>query len=1313
MRANKSEKLRRRTSKSESSNLNFVRLEQRTLLSADGVIVTPDSIITHHDVIPRFVANPTDIAIQDGNWSNPNTWADGSVPTRDDLVRIPDGVSVEFDMLTEVDSLEVAGHLEFATDVDTSILVTTITVLPNGVFTVGTFDKPVSDGVEAEIVFRDIPLQTGTIDEPGIDPFQFGNGLLSFGSTIMHGRTLDDPFLELGYDADAGDEIIYLRDEPTGWRAGDELVFPDTRKISPVDVPGVYDYQGQYETVHIESIDGRAIKLESPLKFAHRGPENADGSATIGFDGNRVMPHVGNLTRNITIRSENPDGVRGHTSFFANSIHDVRYVTLHELGRTVVGEIDNTVFENGELTHIGSNQVGRYSHHLHHLSGPAGGIAISPGEANYQWVGIGNSIVGALKWGTAIHDSHYGLLKNNVYYDADGSAIATESGSEYENLIDSNFVVRVNGGGGDFAWHGVQRTEGQVDRGDMGDGIWLAGPMNSVRNNVVANAIRDAYIVYTDNVPSEGRSTYRPVRVPLYPGANMHHQHNTRVVNVISEPFDDFVGNEAYGATTAAVWLWSVGDRTNFPDATGRNTLTDTTVWHISGSGVYFYYANDHLVDGWLQRGDPAAIGLSIRNGGSSKPSTGITHGGAIAATTDIRRADIQGVEIGFRNRGRGISDELSISDSFLDNATNIVSETWSQTPLDGSRDLQIKDVVFGDKLYPGASQNLDFDVRLSLPEQVIVPETTIVKNYNGWVGVDLEVFYLEQAPNFVLPSNIDSPAAGLTNAEAFARYGVAIAGRVAPTQQYDNDNGESAWIRGKAAGIDGLIFLTDEASTLPPRLLFNFANESGKNILYYAILGDESQVRSVRFSVGGATIDSTENAGRIVLEDLPTDANIQVEGIINFESGSDTSYRELRLPIRPAPTGESNNRPELKLPEDQRVIANQELVFWVSADDVDDESLELSAANLPEGSVFDESTGRFTWVPDNNDTGDHSIQFVATDARGKQDREELKITVVYDSSDSPVLGSWSMNDQGSIAVDASPNHNDGQILGAVPHPQGGLWFNGLENEVRISSSPILRPESSFTTEMWVSPEGRSDFRDLIRYNAGSAAAYALEVKDAGASSTQGYHFGVTTELGRTVIHAPKSTWDGSWDYLVAVFDSEVEGGAVSVFVNGELVTRKTGVGTRIVYKPFGSQDITVGFSDRKGVGFEGGISDVRFTSSAIEASEISARFYAGRGSAKAGSAGYWSASSLDSTLDIVSANVSPNAGGLQNDEPDFDIAIWPDRFFPETEHSTSDLLLNYGSSAHAENEARRFSLDTFFIDFQIDDFGGNQFELS
>jgi hypothetical protein len=75
-----------------------------------------------------------------------------------------------------------------------------------------------------------------------------------------------------------------------------------------------------------------------------------------------------------------------------------------------------------------------------------------------------------------------------------------------------------------------------------------------------------------------------------------------------------------------------------------------------------------------------------------------------------------------------------------------------------------------------------------------------LVYGYGGVAGDDFQVYYWQQAPEYVVPQTDDgarfagAPEAGLTNAQAWAEYGIAIAGAVAPATAQPRD------------GIDGLV---------------------------------------------------------------------------------------------------------------------------------------------------------------------------------------------------------------------------------------------------------------------------------------------------------------------------------------------------------------------------------------------------------------------------------------------------------------------------------------------------------------------------
>jgi len=1009
-------------------------------------------------------------------------------------------------------------------------------------------------------------------------------------------------FFELEVNIAAGDQTVTVREVPLGWSIGDEIVFPDTRQVSPVDLPGFYDYQGQYETAYITAINDRVITLESPLEYPHVGPSDADGSPTIGFDGAQVMPHVGNLTRNVTFRSENPDGVRGHTMSFADSVRDIRYAAFEELGRTTPGEIDNTTYDSeGKVTKIGTNQIARYADHLHRVRGPEAGIELEPGGPSYQWISVGNSVTGALKWGTTIHASNFGLLSQTVYYDTDGAAIATENGSEYENLIDGNFIVRVNGGGGTFTPIGVQNSRGGIDNGDLGDGIWLGGPLNTVSNNIVTNVARNAYVVYTENVPTVNRSTNRPVQVPLFPGANPHLPGTTREVNVQAEPFDDFFNNEAYGATTAAVWLWSVGDRTNFPDTPGRNTLTNTTVWHVSASGVYFYYANDHVIDGWLQRGDPDAIGRPIGDGGSKKKGAAITHGGSRAATSEVTRADIQGVEIGFYNRGRGIADSISIANSYFDNRTNILSEPWTQNPLDGVRDFVLRDIAFGNELNPGANRNVEMRFRAPKAAQKIASETTTVFDFGGNPGIDLDVYYESQAPDVLIDEDVPSPAAGLSNREGFDRFGVANGGRVAPTYEIDGDGGDAARLRALALGITGLVFEIGTSST--PQLFANTYMEFGVPTLYFTVLGNTTSVSEVVLTIDEQEFRFNDRSGRLVLDFLSSPVGkFEIEGQLKNNSQENlldgVLQSSLSLPMRVNTAATPNSRPVIAPIDAISVTANQPIQFNLDWFDPDGDDVQLSVQDLPDGASFDSTTGEFTWTPKNSDVGLYLPEFLALDSRNGGSTTQARIQVAFDASESPLIGLWTF--AGDEASDLSSYGNDGVVVGTTTNLAGGLRFDGLNDLVTIPKSNVLRPEEAISLEVTAAPDGGFGRRDLVRFNSGSWSAYALQVKDGGYGPKQGYYFTVTTENGRQTLFAPKLVWDGAWDNVTATFDGSVEDGRAEIYLNGILVASKTSLGSRLNYKPFSSQQVTIGGNSDSADSFVGAIARVSIQATAI-----------------------------------------------------------------------------------------------------------------
>ncbi len=424
---------------------------------------------------------------------------------------------------------------------------------------------------------------------------------------------------------------------------------------------------------------------------------------------------------------------------------DIRYTAFKDLGRTTISPLDSTVMSSGHATHIGANQIGRYSLHLHHLFGPA-----SPPPNSYQFILIGNAIDGGTKWGITIHNTHYGLVQDNVVYNAAGAGIMTEDGSETANVIQNNFIVR--------SWGtGHERSDGRQSTGDWGwegSGIWLRGPDNIVRNNVVANANSFAVTYMMLGVSN--------VRVPSTPGADP--KVSGHPVNMMSVPLREFSSNEFYGVHRG-ITVWNLGanccaDVYDVP----VSTFLNTRMWNVGVLGFYGYGENRVTFDGWVHYNDPSRLTSQHENAPS------FYFGDYIARNIVIRQADIQGLRIGIyapikagdtRDIYGSTPGTLVVENSTLKNFWNIYMNTPYGVTGGGSaippRLVIARNVQFSNVPGVSGTQGQAHVFRHFTPNQganqnIIVSDRMVVESFNGNSNDNFEVFANEQAPTFVIP---------------------------------------------------------------------------------------------------------------------------------------------------------------------------------------------------------------------------------------------------------------------------------------------------------------------------------------------------------------------------------------------------------------------------------------------------------------------------------------------------------------------------------------------------------------------------------
>lgn len=758
------------------------------LTSVTGTMAAnnPASFDLHHDSVPNFAQSPTIQSTQNGNWSSASTWNPARVPQAGDIVLISHNVI--YDTMTgnvDVIGIEASAALRFKTNQNTTLKVGTLLVMPDGTLEVGTTGSPIANNVTANIIIKDHPLDL-TNDNVGVyDPEQFGTGILVINGTwTMHGSTKSSTFVRLSEEPLAGTTQLKLSIAVEGWKSGDRLILPDTRHLNSGHTGGT-SYVPEWEELTVSSIsgDGKTVTLTKALKFDHLGARDANNHL-------EFLPHVGNLTRNIAIQSENPKGTRGHTQAHHNADIDIRYAAFKDLGRTKNEELNNTTFNNsGTVSHIGKNQIARYPIHTHHLRG-----AVPTPSNGYQFTLIGNAVDGGtdkhnLKWGMTIHGSHYGLIRENVVYNMAGAGIAFEDGSETHNVLEKNFVMRIRG-------TGMRADVGcdykKIDCGREGAGFWFRGPNNYVRDNVAAN-MPDRY-AFTINAKWTGEVT-----IPAYQGADPNHGGTqATTIHLNGTPILEFARNEAYGASKGGMvywWIGTDGAASDGPQDVPRSYIKDFVAWHTE-TAIFGYASHRLTIDHPVIRGDKTTA--------TKGKSIGYQSNDYLQKSLIIQNADIQGVQTGImapiliEPRYTPKIGFVTIKDSLIRAYYGItVIQPWHNNDPSGMnpREIHIRNVKFeslgvspNNNAPPYHGINMD---PTTLATNLIVPTKVFVYNYNQLPGEDFQVYSPEQDPNYVVPKTIlkdngtpkviGSPNVGLTNTQNKAKHGIAMAGEITP----------------------------------------------------------------------------------------------------------------------------------------------------------------------------------------------------------------------------------------------------------------------------------------------------------------------------------------------------------------------------------------------------------------------------------------------------------------------------------------------------------------------------------------------------
>jgi PKD repeat protein len=738
------------------------------------------SIVTPFDTIPDFGARPTIVSVASGNWSNPQTWSLGRLPTTGDIVDIKAGTTVTYDVMSAVslNTVEVlaGGQLHWRPDINTEIVVGNFVVMPGGDLEVGTVAAPIAANVMANIVIANQAINSA------MDPSQFGTGLIGLGTVHMAGAA-KTPFVLLAAELHAGSTTLSLSQVPTGWQVGDQLFLPDTQQYYTNPGNG---YVPQWEMATIAKISGTTITLTSPLLYNHLGAHDTDGTL-------RFLPNVVDLSRNVMISSQDPKGTRGYVMFTGRADVDIRYIGFCELGRTTVNALDSITYApSGQPNHVGKNQVDRYPMYFRHLDGPAQ----IPADG-YQFTAIGNEIDNGgsaaplQKWGLVLHDSNYGLISGNVVQNVGGAGFVTQDGSESYNVFDGNFAAVISAPGKsdetDLAVGG--------NPGRDGAGFWFRGHNNYVRNNVaVDSAMGFQYMSYRRGM----------IPVPLFQGADSSNPAQMQTLNLGTLPILQFQGDEAYGAMGRGLDIWEIGSFGEVLFAVPDSVIKNFSAWNFYSVGISIYRTHCLTFDGIVLRGDlnqdNHSTGFNLTSPYRLRDHT-ITNSDIQGLGTGvlIDMPMVGGMQTGSIYRvdlPQTATGDITISNSVIKCYTGVQvnSVLWAGS-LSAPRLTTIQNVRFSSVKYAITGKSQEFIamhyVTLGLGDggrDMIEPDQVQVVNFNGVVGDNFRVYYMQQAAGFVMPVNNliqglrGAPTSGMTNQVCWNLYHTAIAGAVSPS---------------------------------------------------------------------------------------------------------------------------------------------------------------------------------------------------------------------------------------------------------------------------------------------------------------------------------------------------------------------------------------------------------------------------------------------------------------------------------------------------------------------------------------------------
>lgn len=494
---------------------------------------------------------------RNGAWSSPQTWDGGKVPAAGSRVWILQGHEVIYDLESDdvVRSVQVSGKLSFATDRKTRLDVGLIRIEDLDEYSENGFDcfhaphsapdaegpGPIEHG--ASSATSTAALEIGRPEAPlppehtalirlhyieGMDRASCPAIICCGGRMDLHGVPLEQTWVKLPFQsAKVGEPRIVMPAHLPGWKVGDRIIIAGTTRQSGYlgtrrGVARTDPNSGDNSVTDTPTTEERVITAMRPWRGFDSEYQIVSLDRPLQFDHFAAGNHraeVANLSRNIVIESADPDGVRGHTMYHADSTGSISYAEFRHLGKRDV--------------------LGKYPIHYHLVGNTM----------------RGSSVIGASVWDShnrwiTIHGTQYLVVRDCVGYKSVGHGYFLEDGTEVFNVLDRNLAVQALGG------KPLPEQVLPYDR-NLGSGFWWANSLNTFTRNSAVECDEDGYRFEAVETPD-----FDPNLEILQPDGSL------KEIDIRTLPFVRFDGNEAHCQRLFAINLGGFSQsRFNQPDS--------------------------------------------------------------------------------------------------------------------------------------------------------------------------------------------------------------------------------------------------------------------------------------------------------------------------------------------------------------------------------------------------------------------------------------------------------------------------------------------------------------------------------------------------------------------------------------------------------------------------------------------------------------------------------------------------------------------------------------------------------------------------